>query len=389
MGSAFFYTELPDECSLGYTFSKNASKLEYRQNLAKELKPNDSLRILGVFETNGTVFRKVYDYKINANGQPEKQNTSPITKPCTTSEPRNTLNCEKAVTVINFDQYNCSNELIYTEKFDTFPKDAFTKEIRARTRTVEKEFVAFVDDDATCFVENGYLNLKAVWVYGTIKSFSVDNCTSKLNINKRTRECGPLYQNTQFSLPPVYSANLRSKFQFRFGRVDIRARMPRGNYLIPREYHKAFDSYYRTVLIPRVSDLMLVPSGKDTEDSNLPHLRIAFSRGDSLLVDFHNINIGGNVVYGGAYVNNGTELTEHIVGLSRERFRTFSAEFHTYSIIWRNNIIIFLVDDIAYGTITDKNILKDFDTEVRYFFIFNRKIFLICTSFCSVTLFWV
>lgn len=389
MGSAFFYTELPDECSLGYTFSKNASKLEYRQDLAKELKPNDSLRILGIFETNGTLLRKVYDYKINANGQPEKQNTSPIAKPCPTSEPRNTLNCEKSVTVINFDDYNCSNELIYTETFDTFPKHAFTKEIRARIRTIEKEFVAFVDNDATCFVENGYLHLKAVWVYETYEKFLLDNCTSKLSPARRSMECGPNYQQPQFSLPPVFSANLRSKFHFKFGRVDIRAKMPRGNYLIPREYHKAFGSHCRTVLIPRVSDLMLVPSGKDTEDSYVSHLRIAFSRGDNLLTDFTKMDIGGNVVYGGAYVNNGTKLTEHIVALSKERLRTFSEQFHTYSIIWRKDIIIFLVDDISYGTITDKNILKEFDTEVRYPFICYRNIYLICTSFCSVTLFWV
>lgn len=134
---------------------------------------------------------------------------------------------------------------------------------------------------------------------------------------------------------------------------------------------------------------MLVPSGKDTEDSYVSHLRIAFSRGDNLLTDFTKMDIGGNVVYGGAYVNNGTKLTEHIVALSKERLRTFSEQFHTYSIIWRKDIIIFLVDDISYGTITDKKILKEFDTEVRYPFICYRNIFLICTSFCSVTLFWV
>lgn len=118
---------------------------------------------------------------------------------------------------------------------------------------------------------------------------------------------------------------------------------------------------------------MLIPSDKDTEDSNVSHLRIAFSRGDKKLADSNSNEIGGNVVYGGAYINNNTELTEHIVGLAKEGGRTFSEDFHIYSIIWRKKIIIFLVDDIAYGTITDKNILEHFNQEVCYFFIFNKK----------------
>lgn len=120
---------------------------------------------------------------------------------------------------------------------------------------------------------------------------------------------------------------------------------------------------------------MLVPSDKDTEDSNVSHLRIAFSRGDKKLLDSNKIEIGGNVVYGGAYINNNTELTEHIVGLAKEEGRTFSEHFHTYSIIWREKIIIFVVDDIAYGTITDKNILHHFNKEVCYFFIVDKKIY--------------
>lgn len=236
MGSAFFHTELPDECSLGYTFSKNASKLEYKQDLGKELKPNDSLRILGIFETNGTVLTKVYDYKINANGQAEKEKTLPTTKTCKPSQPPNSLNYEKSVTFVNYVQHNGSNELIYTEQFETFPKDAFSKEIRVRVKGIEKEFVAFVDSKTTCFVENGHLHIKAKWVHGTDMDFDLHNCTSKLSISRKN-ECGPLLQMPQSSLPPIKSANLRTKFKFKFGRVDIRAQMPRGNYLIPRKYN--------------------------------------------------------------------------------------------------------------------------------------------------------
>lgn len=237
MGSAFFYTELPDECSLGYTFSKNASKLEYKQDLGKELKPNDNLRILGIFETNGTVLRKVYDYKINANGYAEKQKTLPAPKTCTGSQPQNSPNFEESVTFVNYVQRNRSNELIYTEQFETFPKHSFSKEIRSRVGALEKEFVAFVDNNTTCFVENGHLHIKAQWVPRTLtQGLELDKCTSKLSTKLRNKEC-KLFQKNHLSLPPIFSANLRSKFKFMFGRVDIQAKMPMGNYLIPRKYN--------------------------------------------------------------------------------------------------------------------------------------------------------
>jgi len=54
--SVFFSTELSDECTSGYTFLQNfnnSSSLTYTQDIKKELKNDDEIRILGVFQTIG------------------------------------------------------------------------------------------------------------------------------------------------------------------------------------------------------------------------------------------------------------------------------------------------------------------------------------------------
>lgn len=36
-----------------------------------------------------------------------------------------------------------------------------------------------------------------------------------------------------FILPPVISGKLRSKFTFKYGRIDIRAKLPSGDWIFP------------------------------------------------------------------------------------------------------------------------------------------------------------
>lgn len=224
MSSAFFHIEAGDECSLGYTFANNASSnIEFNQELGKELNNSDTLRILGIFENNGTVLRKVYDFKID-NGKAVRLDSLPECH--IQSSPYG----KKSITIVNDNEIEESDKLIYEENFETSESlTKFRKEVRSRVRTVNNEFVAFVDNNITCSIESGILNITAVLVQD--KQFNVtDKCTAKRKIDY---ECGPYERRPGLSVPALYSAFLSSKFTFKYGRVDIRAQLPDGDYLLP------------------------------------------------------------------------------------------------------------------------------------------------------------
>lgn len=215
--------KLGQDSSLGYAFSKNNASydLEFKQELGKELQFYEKIRIIGIFDNNGTVLEKVYDFEFDKGTAVDQDSLQYALSP-SSEEPG-----------IHVDS---GGKLIFEEHFDTLDSMLkFRKEVRSRLRTPHQDFVAFVDNDKTCSIKNGLLNLTAVWVDKTYNVFSVvGKCTAKKSIKK---QCGPSTRNPMWPIPPVYSAFLRSNVRFRYGRVDINASLPEGDYLFPCKYN--------------------------------------------------------------------------------------------------------------------------------------------------------
>lgn len=350
MGSAFFHIEAGDECSLGYTFANNASSnIEFNQELATKLNNSDTLRILGIFENNGTVLRKVYDFKIE-NGTAVRLDS--LSECVLNSSPYG----KKSITIVNDVQIEESDKLIFEENFETSDSlSKFRKEVRSRVNAVNREFVAFMDNNITCKIENDVLNITAVLNQDTIFNVS-DICTAKKD-KLYDQQC-KMYKIAAIPLPALYSAFLSSKFTFKYGRVNIRAQLPEGDYLFPCKYNVYFLSNFYTVLIERITDLIL--QNLESESDYASHIRIAFSRGNTKLKVEKKHYKKKEVIYGGVYLKNEKySLTPYEVKMSLKLSAyVWSGGFHIYSIIWRKNIIIFLVDNLPYGWITNKSVLE-------------------------------
>lgn len=201
--------------------------MEFKQELEEELNHNDTLRILGIIESNGAVLSKVYDFKID-NGIAVKLDTLPECLPSASTD------CEASVTIADAVNVSGIGELIYEDQFDTLDMSKYRKEVRVRWKASNRELVAFMDDSTTCYIENGHLNLTAIVHYKT--SFDLKGkCTAKYK-----RECKPGKRTAAFGPPPVYSAYLSSTFTFKYGRVDINASLPLGDYLFPCKYNVGF-----------------------------------------------------------------------------------------------------------------------------------------------------
>ncbi|XP_055601810.1 gram-negative bacteria-binding protein 1 isoform X2 [Uranotaenia lowii] len=161
----------------------------------------------------------------------------------------------------------------------------------------------------------------------------LNGCKSPTNNEHECRRRG-----THFTiLPPVVSAKLNTKasFRFRYGRVEIRAKLPKGDWIFPQLLLQPAENYYG------YADLA---SGM---------LLLAHVLGNDELVSREGIQIDGHRLRGGAIITNRAKLREAFLK-SNVLDEHFADGFHTYGLIWRPDGISFTVDGFQYGSLRGK-----------------------------------
>ena len=137
------------------------------------------------------------------------------------------------------------------------------------------------------------------------------------------------------------------KFDFKYGRVDIRAALPLGQGLWPALW--MLGANFNTVGWPRCGEIDIMEFvGKEPTKI---HGTLHWANQDGKRVCTCVSELGG------------ATYTKNPAGI-------FTQEFHVYSIIWTKQDIIFLVDDRQYGRVnTTPADLSEF--HANFFFIFN------------------
>lgn len=152
--------------------------------------------------------------------------------------------------------------------------------------------------------------------------------------NPETRDCAR-EARSGYILPPVVSAKLRTKksFRFRYGEVQIRAKVPRGDWLFPELYLDSADRAY----------------GSKSFESG--QIRMAFVRGNERLT-----SKGQDI--------DGTQLSGILVLTNRQEDRPkwtkstmredhFGAAYHNYTLTWTPTSIRMSVDGQLYANFRD------------------------------------
>ncbi|KAL7731541.1 hypothetical protein ACLKA6_013080 [Drosophila palustris] len=372
--SVFFSTEMADDCGTGYTFLhsvNSTNSMGYKQDLKKKLNDNDVLRVFGVFETKDQVITKSYDFKIDTNGNGVKQKIPEPTEPkscnqidkarlipsgkrdkkkledgsCIQAEWTPTMKKGKPV---------CSGDLIFEENFNDENLQYWDHEIFSRTYSEHHEFSVFLKNNKSSFVKNNQLHITAS-PSGKPKrgqKFELKNCTRKKIWNW---SCGPFeYDPRRNTLPPVSSAAIRTKpgIGLKYGRYEVRARMPIGDWLFPY--------------------IILQDEDNEFHDDPAEHIRIAYVRGNTKLLDTSRNHIGGNVIFGSAFVRRESSgfLYEDKQFMKHQKSGAhFGNDFHNYTMIWHSDRIIFKVDGIQYGTITNKMVLDKLNAKHKSYYL--------------------
>lgn len=301
------------------------------------LKPGDVLYYwtyviyngLGYREDDGVYTVNAYSENSQAGGRPV---TVPVNKPVTTPRPPDVpdidirIGCTPPKTVVNGIPTRCANQLIFTEDFTAGKLDTSKWVAEHRFSSApDYEFNIYVSDSPnTLSFANGHVHIQPF----STKRWFRQNLDSKLDLStectgeKGTEECVRNARNRPDKLPPLISAQFSTKqsFSFKYGKVEVRAKMPRAKYMLPQLWLQPKDHVY----------------GK--EDYQSGQLRIAYTRKSSA------DQLG---LYSGALLNSKEPLRStklcHLVGTS-DSSQDWSDSFHNYTLEWTPRKLRWLVD---------------------------------------------
>lgn len=158
-------------------------------------------------------------------------------------------------------------------------------------------------------------------------------------------------------MPPVISGrlNTKGKFEFLFGRIEIRAKLPRGDWVYPRKFIVRYflllsisfalsRKFYFTVLT-------LESAEKTWEFGLHREIRIASSAGNEALTKPNGDDISGHILKAGGLTSslNESESTNRSKLPKRQSAKPWADDFHTFEIEWNSGLITVKVDGVEYG----------------------------------------
>nr|XP_012141734.1 PREDICTED: beta-1,3-glucan-binding protein-like [Megachile rotundata] len=252
-----------------------------------------------------------------------------------------------------------SSTLLFEDNFDSLNTSIWSHDVKMPL-SPDYEFCVYHNDqhDFLTVIEDGVLRIKPVVLedlYGenatAFGTLQLSGCTSIF-----PKEC--MRQAVAFNiLPPLISARLTTKnsFYFRYGKIEIRAKFPEGDWLYPEMWLEPKYNNYG----PGYSSGRVI---------------LGLARGNDNL-----INVANNDVFDSRRLDLGimagttNHIAKHMISKIREDGERWTKEFHVYTTIWNNDGFQFLVDGENVGTLSpgmngweqvnDVNKIAPFDQE--------------------------
>lgn len=179
-----------------------------------------------------------FDYESKELASPPLIRTRTISTQ-TSAEELDYKECDRARTEVNGRKV-CSGKLIFEETFDS--KELNGQKWRIENRFAsdpDNEFVVYADFKENIQIRNGKLNIRPSLFESKFgpgstntKFMFASECTGLLN----SRDCIRDRKIDFDMIPPVLSAQISTfnSFKFLYGKILIRAKLPRGDWIFPR-----------------------------------------------------------------------------------------------------------------------------------------------------------
>lgn len=244
------------------------------------------------------------------------------------------LRCAKIINQNSCSNYPC---LIFDEEFVDLDYSTWTH-MRSAAETGNQEFQYYTNNRTNSFVRDGVLYLKPTLTTdrygqddfltsGTLDLWgrTGDTCTSNLD------NIGCFRTGTKENIiNPIQSAGITTanSFSFKYGKLEVRAKMPLGDWLWPAVW-----------LMPKHSEYGKWPaSGEIDLFESRGNLNLKSNDGK----DFVGVQrIQQSLHWGPFYPLNGHSLT---VAKTNKQSGTFADDFRTFSLTWSDDSISFYIN---------------------------------------------
>lgn len=293
------------------------------ENPRIKLKPGDVINYWLYVQKRGKGYPKEdLTWKVDGLVNKNTGTLPPVTPP--TNRP-----CQPTITSVN-GLPSCQGKLIFEDTFDKLQLSKWQHVIQFGGDP-GYPFVLYTHNEANCFADNGNLHIKPLLQPEDIVTsgqISLKGCTG----SPTKQECQKQAFGANY-IPPVLTAQLRTKqsFSFRYGRVEVRAKLPLGDWLYSEILLKPTHNIYGSE--PKLA------SGQ---------MNLALMRGN------RECSSGGSQI-GAKVLEGNCEMSFNGIR-HRERFnRTSSApwgdNFHIYGLVWTPDSIVFSVDGNEVGRV--------------------------------------
>ncbi|XP_072155725.1 uncharacterized protein [Bemisia tabaci] len=250
---------------------------------------------------------------------PSTTKKTPSQQQKVTTTPSPTSNCQLSATVVN-GKRACKNSVVFYDDFRKFDGTRWSHEVKVADKP-DYEFTVYNSKAENTYMRNGALHIQpTIFDDNFVESGSIhlERCTGEVINDECTR-------NTDyFILPPTQSAriNTRQKFSFKYGVVEVQARLPVGDWI--------------------VAEMALIPS----DNSYGPYyesgkIRI-ISRGNLNLQYDDGREMGSQTVEGSVMLGYGTSVKAKKAYFSEKS--GWRNVFHNFTMIWTPDDIAFMVD---------------------------------------------
>ncbi|KAH8234640.1 hypothetical protein KR032_001006 [Drosophila birchii] len=255
------------------------------------------------------------------------------------SEPPSPSVCEPSISTVSPPIAGvpiCKGQLLFEENFDELNETLWLHEVRLPLDTKDAEFVLY---DGKAKADDGQLVMEPLLWSSYRPDLSINNARLDLaerctGTHDRHKEC--VLQTTRSGpkgiMPPVVTPRVSTKesFAFQYGRIEIRARLPKGDWIVPLLLLEPLTEWY----------------GQTGYESG--QLRVAMARGNTKLRMPHGKLVDGRTLYAGPVISTDARQREDM-WVSQRRNSHFGDDFHTYSLDWSSSRLLFSVDGQVYG----------------------------------------
>jgi len=235
-------------------------------------------------------------------------------------------------------------DLIFADEFNTLDFATWGHEI-TMSGGGNWEFQVYSNNRQNSFVRDGALHIKPTLTNDYYGDNFAETGTLSLLGGSPADECtNPAFYGCERTgaggnlINPTMSARLRTvnSFSFKYGRIEVRARLPAGDWLWPAIW-----------MLPRYNKYGTWPASGEID--------IMESRGNRKLFNPQGVNIGAEQVsatlhYGPFFPHNGFMNAHAEVNSAPDA--GFDRDFHTYAVEWTDQHIKFILDGAEVKTIT-------------------------------------